>query len=126
MSNILQTNLYFIFMMKNCHSAKCVGGWISWVLIAIGGINWGLVAIGIFAANPRWNVVHLIIGGVGRGTPWLEALIYLLVGLATIGAIIGCRCKKCKAGCGCTGGSCGGNSTMSSSSTTSGMTGGTM
>jgi uncharacterized membrane protein YuzA (DUF378 family) len=51
--------------------------WASLVLVIVGAINWGLVGIGMFL-DANWNVVNLIFGSV----PTLEALIYVLVGLA--------------------------------------------
>ena len=51
--------------------------WITLVLVIVGALNWGLVGIGEFL-NANWNVVNLIFGSV----PALEALIYVLVGLA--------------------------------------------
>lgn len=47
--------------------------WIAYVLVIIGGINWGL-----FAFN--FNLVSLIFGGI----PVLATIIYVLVGLSAI------------------------------------------
>lgn len=46
--------------------------WVAIVLVIIGAINWGLV--GLFS----FNLVNALFGGV----PTLEAIIYILVGLA--------------------------------------------
>ena len=51
--------------------------WVSLALVVVGALNWGLVGLGGFAGG-NWNVVNLVFGGV----PALEALIYVLVGLA--------------------------------------------
>ncbi|MDO8463271.1 MAG: DUF378 domain-containing protein [bacterium] len=56
---------------------------LSWILIFIGGLNWGLV--GAF----DWNLVNAIFGSVA----WLERLIYVLVGLAALYSIK--HCKSC-------------------------------
>lgn len=48
--------------------------WISFVLVIIGGINWGLV--GFF----NFNLVELLFGAV----PVLMRIIYALVGIAAI------------------------------------------
>ncbi len=48
-------------------------GWIVWILLFIGGLNWGLV--GAF----NWNLVESIFG-----TGSLTNIIYILVGLAAI------------------------------------------
>lgn len=73
---------------------RCLVSKIGWILVLIGGINWGLIGLGYFL-NGNWNVVNLIFGRA----MWLEALIYLLVGISAIAVIIGCRCKNCKEGC---------------------------
>lgn len=53
--------------------------WISLALVIVGALNWGLVGLGsLFMAN--WNVVSLVFGGF----PTIEALVYLVVGLAGI------------------------------------------
>ena len=51
--------------------------WLSLALVVIGAINWGLVGVGAFLGS-NWNVVNLLLGGF----PTVEALVYLLVGLA--------------------------------------------
>ena len=52
---------------------------IAFVLVIIGGLNWGLFAIGNYMAS-NWNVVNLILGSMS----WLENLVYLLVGLSAL------------------------------------------
>ena len=54
--------------------AKNTFDWIAWVLVIIGGLNWGLV--GAFG----FNLVSTIFGAVS----WLESLIYILVGISAI------------------------------------------
>lgn len=51
--------------------------WLTLALVIIGALNWGLVGIGMFV-DANWNVVNLILGGA----PTIEAIVYLLVGLA--------------------------------------------
>jgi uncharacterized membrane protein YuzA (DUF378 family) len=63
---------------------------IGCVLLVIGGLNWGLIGIGMLMGSD-FNVVHMILGSV----PTLEAVVYILVGVAAIMKIFGCRCKKC-------------------------------
>ncbi len=65
-------------------------GWIAWILLILGGLNWGLVGI-----NPEYNVVVMLLGAdspVARG-------LYILIGIAALLAIIfkiTCLCKgKC-------------------------------
>ncbi len=61
-------------------------------LVVIGGLNWGLIAIGYFIGN-NLNVVNLLLGQ----SRTLEMLVYLLVGLSTIHLISTHRahCKSC-------------------------------
>ncbi|MFZ1019746.1 MAG: DUF378 domain-containing protein [Minisyncoccia bacterium] len=67
------------------------------VLLIIGGLNWGLVGLGMLVGNSldAWNVVHMIFGSM----PALEGIVYILVGLAALMKIFGCHCKKCKEAC---------------------------
>jgi uncharacterized membrane protein YuzA (DUF378 family) len=64
------------------------------VLLIIGGLNWGLIGLGMLLGSDL-NVIHLILGN------WtvVEGIVYILVGLAAVLKIFGCRCKKCKAAC---------------------------
>ena len=67
---------------------------ISFILLVIGGLNWGLVGLGMWFGG-NWNVVQLILGSI----PWLEALIYVLVGISALVLIFTHKkdCKCCKA-----------------------------
>lgn len=60
------------------------------VLLIIGALNWGLVGVGYFF-NADWDVVKLLLGN----WPWLVSVIYIIVGLAGLSKLFGCRCKKC-------------------------------
>ncbi|MBU6388406.1 DUF378 domain-containing protein [Patescibacteria group bacterium] len=63
----------------------------AFILLVIGGLNWGLIAIGYWMGS-NWNVVNLLLGS----WPWLENLVYLLVGLSALS--IGFSHKKdCRA-----------------------------
>lgn len=73
----------------------CVCNKISAVLLFVGGINWGLVGIGMLMGNDGWNVVKMLLGS----WPTVEAVVYLLVGVAAVMKLFGCRCSKCKAAC---------------------------
>ncbi len=65
---------------------------IVWILIVIGGLNWGLHGLGMLIGT-NLDVVNLIFGSI----PKLEAVIYLIVGLATLMKIFGkCKCGSCK------------------------------
>lgn len=64
------------------------------VLLIVGGLNWGLVGAGMLMGSD-WNVVHMLLGG----WPMVEGIVYVLVGLAAIFKLVGCRCKKCMEEC---------------------------
>ena len=62
------------------------------VLLIIGGLNWGLLGLGMLMGKmDSWNVIRMIF----HSMPVVEVIIYVLVGLAAIMKIFGCRCKKC-------------------------------
>lgn len=46
---------------------------VSWWLVILGGLNWGLTAFG-------WNVVNMLVGT----WPTVEMLVYVLVGLSAL------------------------------------------
>jgi uncharacterized membrane protein YuzA (DUF378 family) len=81
-------------MSCNCHGA-CGCAKFAWILVVIGGFNWGLVGIGMLFGGANWNIVNLLLGG----WPMIEGIVYLLVGLATVLKIVGCPCKNCKNEC---------------------------
>ena len=56
--------------------AKSALDWIALVLLIVGGLNWGLVAI-----NPAWDIVATVFGGV---TSMLARVVYGLVGLSAL------------------------------------------
>lgn len=52
---------------------------LSFLLVAIGGLNWGLVGLGNFLGG-NWNVVSMLLGS----WPSVESLVYVLVGLGAV------------------------------------------
>ena len=74
--------------MKNLHMA-------AFVLLLVGGVNWGLIGLGGFLGS-NWNVVGLILGS----WPVVEWLVYLLVGIAAVYEIVTHKknCKECGTG----------------------------
>ncbi|MBU0612183.1 DUF378 domain-containing protein, partial [Patescibacteria group bacterium] len=62
---------------------------ITSIFVLVGGINWGLVGLGMLFGRD-WN----FIGVVFASLPTLEIIIYLLVGLAAVMKISCCRCMK--------------------------------
>jgi uncharacterized membrane protein YuzA (DUF378 family) len=87
----------------NC-GCGCGPSMVASALVIVGGLNWGLAGIGMLS-HMNLNVVNLILGQ----WPVVEAIVYVLVGVATIGVLIGCKCAKCMkcASCSdCKGGVC--------------------
>ncbi len=73
----------------------CNVSYASKILLIIGGINWGLVGAGMLAgATETWNVVNMLLGS----WPVVEAIVYVLVGVAALVKLFGCRCSTCKSG----------------------------
>ncbi len=79
---------------KKCCGHGCVVRKLRKILLLVGGLNWGLVGVGMLMGSD-WNVVHMLLGS----WPMVEAIVYILVGLAAIMKLVGCRCKKCMATC---------------------------
>ena len=71
--------------MKSLHG-------VAFILVVIGGLNWGLVALGNYMGS-NWNVVNLILGSWS----WLENLVYLLVGLSAVSLLVSHNgdCRAC-------------------------------
>lgn len=69
-----------------------IGKW----LLTIGGINWGLIGLGMLfgGMGANWNVVHMLIGS----WPVVEGTVYVLVGIAAVYRFCGCGCHRCKNG----------------------------
>ncbi len=49
---------------------------VTFILLAIGGLNWLLIGLG----GEGWNVVHMALGSI----PNLERIVYILVGLSAV------------------------------------------
>ena len=56
---------------------------VSWILILIGALNWGLIGLGGFM-GANWNVVGIILGS----WPQVEWIVYILVGAAGVYEIV--------------------------------------
>ena len=82
-------------------SKKCPCMKIAFILLFVGGLNWGLYGLGmLFGFN--LNIVNLLLGSL----PTVEAIVYVLVGISAVVSVAGCMCKKCKEGKCCEGGEC--------------------
>lgn len=79
-------------------TCNCKGGCglskLAFVLVIIGGLNWGIVGVSALMGTP-WNLVTALVGA----WPVVEAIVYVLVGVAAVYKIFGCPCAKCKEGC---------------------------
>lgn len=53
--------------------------WLVFILVIIGGLNWGLTGIGMLAGR-NMNVVNFIFGTM----PGVEAVIYVIVGICAL------------------------------------------
>lgn len=82
-------------MMHNC---GCGSSKVAWWLVFIGGLNWGLVGISmLLGKGMSWNLVSMLLGK----WPTVEAVVYLVVGIAAVMSLVGCKCKTCQS---CTAG----------------------
>jgi uncharacterized membrane protein YuzA (DUF378 family) len=68
---------------------------VAYILLWVGGLNWGLIGLSGLIGGGNWNVVNLLLGT----WPMVEALIYVLVGLSALWLLITHRkhCKECSA-----------------------------
>ena len=89
-------------MSKCCGKEGCVVARTARVLLLVGGLNWGLVGVGMLM-DSNLNVVNMILGSMSV----LEGIVYVLVGVAALMSIFGCKCSKCKEACdSCSNGVC--------------------
>lgn len=86
-------NIFLFNFLKKIMKKCCGVGKLLKLLVIIGAINWGLVGLGDLMSQ-NWNVVYKILGS----WPVVESIVYILVGLAGIMMIFGCKCKACSAG----------------------------
>lgn len=68
---------------------------VSFCLVIVGALNWGLIGLGYFLGG-NWNVVNMLLGSM----PTIENLVYLLVGVGAIVLIMGHKktCRECSPG----------------------------
>ncbi len=67
---------------------------ISFILVIIGGLNWGLVGLGWLVGNgANWNVVEMILGAGST----LSGVVYVLVGLSAVWLVVDHKktCRMC-------------------------------
>ncbi len=78
-----------------CGGGMCILAKVAKLLLIVGGVNWGLVGVGMFLGI-NLNLVNLLLGGM----PMIEAVVYVLVGVSAVANAIGCICRKCSMACG--------------------------
>lgn len=68
---------------------------VAFILLIVGGINWGLVGLGGFFGGD-WNVVNRLLGA----WPMAEWIVYVLVGLSAVYEVATHKknCKDCSSG----------------------------
>ncbi len=68
---------------------------VAFLLVIVGGLNWGLVGLGNLLGNPTdsWNVVRMVLGSGSL----FESIVYLLVGLSALVLVFGHKrdCRMC-------------------------------
>jgi uncharacterized membrane protein YuzA (DUF378 family) len=67
---------------------------VAFLLLAVGGLNWGLVGLGNWMGS-NWNLVNLLFGS----WPMVENLVYVLVGVSAVVIAVGHKkdCRQCSA-----------------------------
>jgi len=67
---------------------------IAFILLVIGGLNWGLIGIGGFA-GANWDVLGMLLGSM----PTVLWIVYILVGLSALWLLFTHRkeCRTCNA-----------------------------
>lgn len=78
-----------------CMKGTKVPCMIAFILLVVGGLNWGLVGLGTLIGS-NLNLVNALFGT----WPKVEAIVYLLVGIAAI-MKVACMSMGC-----CKGGTC--------------------
>lgn len=66
---------------------------IAFILLVVGGLNWGLMGLGSLISNSDWNIVHMILGS----SMMLENIVYVLVGIAAVWLLVTHKsaCREC-------------------------------
>ncbi len=82
-----RVEIFSITFMKALHI-------VAFILLVVGGLNWGLVGLGGFA-GADWNLVYLLLGSM----PQVEWAVYVLVGLSAAWLLVSHKkdCRACSA-----------------------------
>jgi uncharacterized membrane protein YuzA (DUF378 family) len=68
----------------------CTASTIGYYLVLAGAINWGLIGLGHFIAT-NLNLVNMLFTSI----PSIEYAIYIIIGIAGVMTLMGCKCKTC-------------------------------
>jgi len=71
---------------------------VAFLLLVVGGLNWGLIGLGYLVGGASWNLVNIIFGS----WPVVENLVYVLVGLSAVW-IAATHKKDCRTCCATSG-----------------------
>ncbi len=65
---------------------------VAYILLFVGGLNWGLVGLGMLMGGTGYNLVSMLLGN-----GMLASIVYLLVGLSAVYVIVTHKgdCKVC-------------------------------
>ncbi|MDD5376827.1 MAG: DUF378 domain-containing protein [Candidatus Gracilibacteria bacterium] len=63
---------------------------LTYILVLVGALNWGLVGVGWFV-DTNLNIVNLLFGS----WPTVEYLIYAIVGLSAVFMLFQGSCNQC-------------------------------
>jgi len=71
---------------------------LAFILAVVGGINWGLVGLGMLMGNTGWNLVNMLTTAASLPST-VEAVVYVLVGLSALWLLVSHKssCRECVA-----------------------------
>jgi len=79
--------------MSNYMKNSCTTSITLKTIVIIGGVNWGLIGLGMLLGSiGNWNVINILLGSA----PVVEAVVYIVIGVAAVMMIFDCQCKECK------------------------------
>lgn len=77
---------------NNMFKNKKLTSQLTWLLVVVGALNWGIMGISALAGKPNVNVVHMIL----EQSATLEAIVYAIVGVAGASFLFkGPKCMQC-------------------------------
>lgn len=81
--------------MEQCctSGSSCPSRFVVKTLLLVGALNWGLIGLGTLLGGKDLNVVKMLLGT----WPTVEAVVYVLVGLAAVYKLVRMTLGCCKA-----------------------------